>query len=124
VKGGEKMTYTKYQSERNEVWEKKVGESLEGLYVNKRIVTTESGDSTLYTIETKNGKRVDLWGTKIIDDFFKNMVIGTDVQIKYLGKEKTEKGGRTYHNFELGWDKETAPRVDNLEDIAKQVVNK
>ena len=112
------MTYTKYETERNDMWERKEGESLEGLYVNKRIVTTENGESMLYTIEKKGGKKIDLWGTKIIDDFFKNMVIGTDVQIKYLGKKKTAKGGKTYHAFELGWDKDTAPAT--ADDVAKE----
>ena len=119
------MSYTKYETERNETWEKKEGGSLEGIYTNKRIVTTENGESMLYTIEKKGGKKVDLWGTKMIDDFFKNMVIGTDVQIKYLGKKKTAKGGKTYCAFELGWDKETAPEgpEKDIADVANEVMN-
>ena len=103
------MTYTKYETVRNDMWERKEGGVLEGLYVNKRIVVTPNGESALYTIEKKGGKKMDFWGTKMLDDFFKNTPIGTDVQIKYVGKQATKKGGKTFHAFELGRDLETMP---------------
>jgi len=113
------MSYTKYETKRNDTWERKEGASVEGVYARKRTVTTENGESRLYTIEKKGGKEIDLWGTKMLDDFFTNMVIGTDVQIKYIGKKKTAKGGKTYHDYELGYNKDTAPAKD-IVDVAKE----
>ena len=59
---------------------------------------------------------VDVWGKAMLDDFFKNMKPGTTVEITYLGKEKSKKGNRTYHNFEFEYDDSTALPI---EDIAK-----
>jgi len=116
------MAYTKYETERNDTWERKEGAVLEGLYIEKRQVITENGESMLYTIEKKDHEKIDLWGTKMLDDFFKNIPIGTDVQIKYLGKKKTAKGGKTYHAFEFGYDKETMPEGDF--DIGEEITGK
>ena len=112
------MTMKKWVAERNEVhdWEKE--KTLSGVYTSSRVVTTENGDVNMYTIDKGGGKMVDVWGKTMLNDFFKNMKFGETIEITYIGKEKSKKGGRTYHNFEFSHDDSTVPEVDVNEDIA------
>jgi len=107
--------FTKYEPDRNPTWEKEVGSILEGVYVGKRTLMTENGETRLYTVEKKGGEKIDVWSSATIDNFLGNMPIGTEIQIKYLGKEKSKKGGREYHNFEFGYNKETMPDKDIID---------
>lgn len=110
----------KWVAERNDThdWEK--DKVLEGVFMQKRIVATQNGDSNMYTVDKGGGKLIDVWGKTMLDDFFKNMQIGTTIKVTYLGKEKSKKGNRTYHNFEFEYDDSTAlPAVDVNEDMVE-----
>ena len=97
--------------DRNPTFERKEGASVTGLYTGKRSVTTKIGPANLYTIEQPDHTKIDLWSCKILDDFFGAITVGTEVDIKYLGKKKTE-GGKTFHSWDLKYDKDTMPQTD------------
>ena len=110
------MTMKKWIAERNEThdWEK--DKVLEGVYMQSRIITTENGDSNMYTVDVGGGKLVDVWGKAMLDSFFKNIKRGETIKITYKGKEKSKKGGRTYHSFDFEHDEDTA--IEDNKDIA------
>lgn len=116
------MAYKKWTQDRNEIhdWEK--DKVLEGIYTNHRRVLTQNGETNLYTVEKKGGKSVDVWGKKMLDSFFLNMKIGTQVKITYLGKEKTQKGGRSYYKFEFEYDDSTALPERDIADVAAEIM--
>ncbi len=73
-------------------------------------------NSTLYSIKTEKDGVVSMWGSTVIDIRMKNVEIGNEIKIVYLGKEKSEKRkGATYKNFEVyrkGAKKSTAKGDD------------
>ena len=102
----------KWESERNDTWDWEKDKVLKGVYMDKRIVTTENGDSNLYTIDVGGGKKIDVWGKSMLDSFFKNMVTGTTIEITLKGQKKSQKGGRQYYDFEFQYDDSTADIVE------------
>lgn len=106
------MAFVKWEKDRNDTWDFKKDKVIQGIYTGSKTVTTTNGETSLYTVEDKDGKTTDVWSTSLIDDFFKNMPKGTEVKITYLGKEKSKKGGREYHAFEFEYDKDTMPESD------------
>jgi len=102
--------------ERNPTFERKDGASIKGIYRGKRSVNTKLGEANLYTLEGTDGKKTDLWGTQILDNFFGAMTIGTEVEVKYLGKKKSSKGPGEFHSWELNYNKDTMPSEDIVAD--------
>jgi len=73
-------------------WDFKVNKRIAGVYTGNRMVTTKFGDRAIYTIETPNHTRVDVWETAMLKRAFEKTNVGQRVRIEYLGKEQTEKG--------------------------------
>lgn len=78
------------------------GDSIEGRYIEKK---TGIGDnnSTLYILEKEDGTKVGVWGGTVLDRKFAEVAKGKMVAIEYLGEKKSEKGGRTYRDFKVGF---------------------
>lgn len=117
------MAYKKWTPDRNPThdWEK--DKVLEGIFTNKRKVITENGESNMYTVEKAGGESVDVWGKSMLDSFFLNMKIGTQVKVAYLGKKKSQKGGRSYHAFEFDYDDSMVigeSQDKDIVDVAKE----
>lgn len=83
---------------------------LIGVFIEKREHVGDN-DSNIYILEKSNGDRVAFWGNTLIDTRLKNVVVGEEVGLEYLGKAKSEKTGRTYHNFEI-YRRPLAPTVN------------
>lgn len=115
------MAFKKWSADKNETHDWTKDKVLEGLYTQKRIITTSNGDSNLYTVEKKDHKIVDVWGNSMLDSFFKNMKSGTTIKIIYMGKVQSKKGGRSYHSYEFEYDDSTA--VEEISDTAEQIFN-
>jgi hypothetical protein len=107
--------YKKYTPDRNETHDWNKDKVLEGIYTAKRKVITENGETNMYTVEKPGGVTVDVWGKSMLDSFFLNMKIGTQVKVTYEGKKKSKKGGREYHSFDFDYDDSTAVE-DQSED--------
>jgi hypothetical protein len=116
-------SWTQSAGDRNPTFDRKEGASLKGIYTGKRVVNTKLGPANLYTIADKDDKKTDVWGTQILDSFFGSMTVGTEVEIKYLGKKKSAKGPSSFHAWELNYDKDTMPEkdiTDEIDDIFKK----
>ena len=79
----------------------KKGDELIGL-----LVSTEAdvgpNNSKLYTVEQKGGKKWGVWGSTVLDTRLKNVMVGEEVKIVYLGLKKSDKRkGAEYKDFEV-----------------------
>ena len=104
------------------VWDYKTegkGAELQGIFSEREEHIGEN-DSNLYSF-TVNGERVQVWGSSVLDVRLKNVEVGEEVKITYLGQEKSEKRkGKTYHNFTVLHRKpEGAVKVEKtLDDLS------
>lgn len=102
------MAYKTFNSDRNDTHNWEEDKSLEGVFVQKRSVSTQNGLSNLYTVEKAGGKKVDVWGNTRIDGFLSNIPVGSMIKITYKGKAKSPKTGRMYHDYDFQYDDSTA----------------
>ena len=56
--------------------------------------------SNLYTFERKDGTKVGVWGSTVLDVRLSNLTVGEEVKIEYLGDKPTDKGN-PYHDFRV-----------------------
>lgn len=85
----------------NPTWNYQETPTFEGVFI---MAEGDVGPnhSNLYTFRVKDGSMVGVWGNSMLDARFKNLQMGEEVFIHYLGKVKSEKiKGREYHNFEV-----------------------
>ncbi len=83
----------------------KENKELVGVFMSKEEDVGPNG-SNIYNFENEKGERVAVWGNAILDSRFKTLTIGEKVKIEYLGKAKSEKTDREYHNFKVYKEKE------------------
>ena len=81
-------------------WDFEKDKVLIGIYASKEE-NVGPNESNLYTFEKQDGTKIAVWGNTLLDTRFKNLLEGEEVKIEYLGKQKSEKTQRTYHNFEV-----------------------
>jgi hypothetical protein len=86
-------------------WKLSKGDELVGTYETKQQ-NIGPNDSILYEIKTDDGM-VAVWGSTVLDTRLKNIEPGERVKIIYKGKEKSERTGREYHDYEIyHWEEE------------------
>ncbi len=84
-----------------DAWDFEENDTLIGVFVGKEENVGEN-QSMLYEIETKDGRRVNVWGSTILDTRLKNIEIGEEVKIVFLGREKSKKRKDTeYKNYDV-----------------------
>lgn len=105
----ENKKWTKIES--SPTWDFKEEKELVGYYVG---VETEVGEnkSNLYTFRKENGETIAVWGNTVLDIRFRNLIKDEEVKIVYKGKEKSEKTGREFHNFDVFHRKPEFKNVD------------
>ena len=82
-------------------WDYQKDKEIEGAFVSVEENVGPNG-SKMYTLETKDGERLGVWGNAVLDTRMKNVTEGEEVKIVYLGREESQKTkGRSYHNFEV-----------------------
>lgn len=79
--------------------ELKVGDSVEGRYVEKNS-NVGPNQSNIYILERGN-ETIGVWGSTVIDGRMANVAIGKMVKIVYKGIQSSEKGGRKYKDFDV-----------------------
>jgi hypothetical protein len=96
--------------------------SIQGIYLVKEEGVGEN-NSNIYTLETKDGETVSIWGSTVLDGKFRQVKPGQEVLITYLGKEKNPKTGRTYHNFDLKYRDTPFKNVEDADmgDLLKEL---
>lgn len=78
-------------------WEYLKEKILEGVFIGVKD-NVGKHHSNVYTIEMKDGSRKTVWGSTVLDERMKNLVVGEEVKIEYLGDKPTDKGN-PYHDF-------------------------
>lgn len=59
-------------------------------------------NSTVYTVETKDGKKMQLWGNAVLDARLPACALGNMIKTVYLGKTPSkEKGRQPFKNFDV-----------------------
>ena len=81
-------------------WKPVEGEELIGTLTG---ITTGVGanGSTIYEITTPDDVKVAVWETAVIKTKLGALPTGTEVKIKYLGKNKSKNGVGSYHNYSV-----------------------
>ena len=87
------------------------GQELEAYYVGTLENQGSEKNSSIHTFKKENGEEVVMWGSFVMDDQLAKTEFGSFILIKYLGKEKSKKGGKQYHNFEVFVD-ESAEKIE------------
>ena len=92
------------KSEQGEVWDFEANPEMIGLYIGKEENVGEN-NSNLYSFEVDQ-KNISVWGSTVLDIRMKNVKIGEEVKIKFLGMEDSpNRKGKQYKNFDL-WHRE------------------
>jgi len=74
---------------------------LKGIFIQKKENVGPNG-SNLYIFETiDSNERVAVWGNALLDSRLANCMPAEEVGIEYLGKAKSVKSDREYHNFKV-----------------------
>ena len=85
-----------------------------GYYVDAKHGVGEF-KSMLYTIEKKDGERVSVWGSKVLDDEMEKVRLGSFIKIKWLGKQSPKSGkGSDFHMYDVLTSKKEAPKEVNV----------
>ena len=86
--------------ENSVMWNYEEDKQIEGVYQG---VKTNIGQnlSNIYSIKTNKGEVLSFWGTALLNDRLSGVVVGDKLKLIYLGKTKSEKTGRSYHNFQV-----------------------
>lgn len=92
--------WVKVGSNQNETWDYEKEKEIEGT-LNAKEENVGPNNSNMYHIIKPDGGTMGVWGNTMLDDKFKTIQVGEEVKIVYLGKVKSEKTGRQYHNFEV-----------------------
>ena len=108
-------------------WDFEKNKTIEGAFVGVEE-NVGPNNSKMYTIETVNGDKLGVWGNAVLDTRMKNLEIGEEVKIEYLGKEESQKTkGRSYHNFEVYHRKPAFQKAGGLskedEDMANDLMD-
>lgn len=75
-----------------ETWKpENIGDQVLGKYVDVIENQGENQDTNIYVLEREDGTRVRVWGSAVISKEMKDIPIGANVGIKYLGKRKGAK---------------------------------
>lgn len=75
----------------SEFWNySKEGDKIEGVLLGKEDEVGVN-KSKAYAIETKDGKKLMVWGTTVLDNKMKYVEIGNKVRITYQGLVKNKK---------------------------------
>jgi hypothetical protein len=80
-------------------WTPQEGESIIGLLKEKREGIGQFG-SNLYIIDV-DGKLIGVWGNAAIDNNLKDVPVGSQIGLKYIGKAISDKTKREYKNFRI-----------------------
>lgn len=96
-------------------WDYQKNKEIEGVFVGKRE-NVGANASTMYDLRMPDGSLTAIWGTELLDNRFRGITVGEEVRIEYLGKAKSPKSGREYHNFEV-YHAQPEEIADTLGDI-------
>ena len=98
----------KHATENGKIWntkDLKAGDSIEGTYVSKEIVSSQFGEQEKYNVKTKDGEIYSIFASASLARQFANVPEGSYVWVTYDG-ETTSKNGRTVKAYTVDYDDE------------------
>ena len=93
----EDNSWTEVTAESGETWDRQAPITGKLVGVKTNIGPNESN---LYSLQTDKGV-VGVWGSTVLDTKFAGIQNGSMVKIEPMGKQKSEKTGRTYQDFRV-----------------------
>lgn len=104
------------KAEASPTWNFETEPEFIGTYVSKEE-NVGPNNSNLYNFKKEDGSQVAVWGNALLDTRFKNFTPGEEVKIEYLGKQKSEKTQREYHNFDVWHRPAPFQKVEGSEEV-------
>ena len=100
--------------------ERKVGDEITGVYKTKmERVNPDGSKSILYVLQTSDGNVGVNGNSAMILRAMEEIPEGSTVKIIFQGKQRSQKTGREYNNFEVfvddGGDESPKDDLDNLD---------
>lgn len=92
--------WQKIEPTQSNIWDFNAQPDMIGTYVRKEQEIGPN-NSNLYTFRMADGEEISVWGSTLIDNRMVRVELGNEVKIVYLGKVKSEKSNREYHNYEI-----------------------
>lgn len=99
IKKMAKETWVEVNPETSETHDFNAEPIIQGIYTNKKINVGDN-KSNIYIL-TCEDKNIGVWGSAVLDSRFEQIKLGEEVKIEYMGKKKSEKGGREYKDFRV-----------------------
>lgn|SRR3990167_3707529 len=88
------------KSEQGDTWDFTANKEMVGLFIGKEENVGEN-NSNLYSFEVDQ-KNVAVWGSTVLDIRMKNVKVGEEVKIVFLGMEDSpNRKGKQYKNFDV-----------------------
>lgn len=93
--------WVKVEMGNDTMWDFETDKEFVGVFLEKREHIGDN-DSNVYVFEGEDNKTYGIWGNSILDSRLKNIQVGEEVKIEYLGKKKSEKNpSRMYKDFDV-----------------------
>jgi hypothetical protein len=84
-----------------EAWDFEKNKVMRGVFLSKEENVGDN-NSNFYNFETSAREVVGVWGSTVLDTRLKNVQMGEEVVIVYLGRAKSQKRkGASYKNYEV-----------------------
>ena len=77
--------------------------------------------STLYELEKTNGENIAIWGSTVLDSRMKNVKIGEELKIKFLGLAKESKTGQNPAKLFEVFHREPDTTNEAVDELAKGI---
>jgi len=101
--------------EMSPAWDYETQKEIEGVLIERKEKVGPN-NSNMYMLELADQSIMGVWGTSVLDVRLGNLKVGEEVRIVYLGKTKSEKTGRSYHNFDVFHRPVEPPEMEQVED--------
>lgn len=89
-----------------------LGPVIQGIYTNLRTGVGKN-ESNVHEITLPDGRLVGIWGSDLLDGKFKEIPIGFEVNVQYLGIQQPKSaGGRPYNGFKVMYAKPVTQMVE------------
>ena len=101
----------------NPKWDFEEKETIQGVMIGKRLDVTDR-KMCFYDIEVSGEGTFSILGNVVINRILRDLPIGTEIRITYLGEAKS-KTGTNFKNYKVEYNKATMPQK-SLVDIAEE----
>jgi len=109
--------WKKVEPNKIEAWDADKESEVEGTLKQVKAKVGPN-ESMMYILKREGKEDIAVWGSTVIDHRMAEIELGKDVKIVYLGKEKGEKSGREYRNYEV-YTRPEPPKPDFVKTPSK-----